>query len=139
MSPASVLAGADVEERQRVWRALSDLYLDTSYRDSVRVAARELARSPYALDELRAILFDEVHPVLARNLCVSAGVWDRFDQDWLAQSIARHRRRARWLRPRGRCQRRYACLLWRLLEPRVAGVRAAASPARSRFDFNLRK
>ena len=137
MIVVNALADADIETRRRVWQVLSDLYLDTSYRNSVRVAARELARSPYALCELQAILFDEVHPVLARNLCATAGVWDRFDQDWLARTIARNRQRPRWLRPRGRCQGRYAVLLWRLLEPRIAGVRAATLPLRSRFDFNL--
>ncbi|MET0225652.1 MAG: hypothetical protein ABW187_04355 [Dokdonella sp.] len=137
MTVASAFDDADIEARRPVWLALSDLYLDTSYRDAVRCAARELARSPYTLRELQAILFDEVHPLLARNLCATAGVWDRFDQVWLAQSIARNRQRPRWLRPRGCCQRRYAVLLWRLLEPRIAGVRAATAPLRSRFDFNL--
>jgi len=139
MTPAHASLGVGIDARRPVWRALSELYLDTSYRNAVRAAARELARSPYPLHELRAILFDEVHPVLARNLCVTAGVWDGFDQDWLAGSIARNLRRPRWLRPRGRCQRRYAISLWCLLEPRVAALRAAASPPGSRFDFNLGK
>ncbi|MFC4819982.1 DUF7079 family protein [Dokdonella ginsengisoli] len=131
--------GEDMQARQAVWSALSDLYLDNSYRDYVRVAARELARSPYTPAELRSILFDEVHPVLARNLCAIVGVWDHFDQAWLAQRILANRRRVPWLRPRGRCQRRYAALLWRLLEPRVAGLRAATAPPRSRYDFNLKE
>ena len=139
MTPANTSFDTGIDTRRPVWRALSELYLDTSYRDAVRAAARELARSPYTPNELRAILFDEVHPVLARNLCATAGVWDGFDQDWLVHSIVRHRQRPRWLRTRGRCQRRYPVLLWRLLEPRVAGLRAATSPPRSRFDFNLGK
>lgn len=125
----------DVEARAPVWLALSDLYLDTSYRDSVRRAAHDLAGSPYTSDQLRAILFDEVHPVVAANLCAPVGVWDRFDQAWLAQVILRNRRRPRWARPRGRCQLRYAILLWRLLAPRIAGLRAATRPPRSYYDF----
>ncbi|HEY0233380.1 MAG TPA: hypothetical protein VGC55_19185 [Dokdonella sp.] len=139
MTAAGAAVDADIEARRPVWLALSDLYLDRSCRDAVRVAARELARSPYSPHELRAILFDEVHPVVARNLGVTAGVWDRFDQDGPARSIARNRQRPRWprwLRPRGRCQRRHAVALWRLLEPRIAGLRAATPPPRSRFDFN---
>jgi len=139
MTAALAARDAAADARRPVWRALSQLYLDASYRDGVRAAARELARSPYSLHELRAILFDEVHPILARNLCATAGVWDGFDQDWLAASIARNRQRPRWLRARGRCQRRHAILLWRLLEPRIAGSRAAASPPRSPYDFNLGK
>jgi hypothetical protein len=139
MTAATTPSDAGIEARRPVWQALSSLYLDTSYRDAVRFAARELARSPYPLHELRAILLDEVHPILARNLCATAGVWDGFDQDWLAESIARNGQRPRWLRARGRCQRRYAVLLWRLLEPRIAALRAATSPSRSHFDFNLGK
>lgn len=119
-------AAADLDARRPVWLALSDLYLDTEYRSFVRVAARELALSTYTPDELRAILFDEVHPILAHNLCVTTGVWERFDQAWLADCILAQQRRPRWLRARGRCLRRYAILLWRLLEPRIERARASA-------------
>ncbi len=117
------LAVADLDARRPVWLALSDLYLDTEYRSFVRVAARELARSAYATGELHAILFDEVHPILAHNLCVTTGVWERFDQAWLAERILAQQQRPRWLRARGLCLRRYALLLWRLLEPRIESAR----------------
>lgn len=118
-------ATEDLEARRAVWSAMSDLYLDTSYRDRVRFAACELAQTPYTPDELRRILFDEVHPILARNLCAPVGVWDRFDQQWLAERILANLRRPHWLRSRGRCQRRYAVLLWRLLASRIARRRSA--------------
>lgn len=123
-------AATDLDARRPVWLALSDLYLDTEHRSFVRVAARDLAVSAYTSGELRTILFDEVHPILAHNLCVTTGVWDRFDQAWLAESILAQQRRPRWLRGRGRCLRRYAVLLWRLLEPRIEYARTmnAASP-----------
>lgn len=120
------LAATDLDARRPVWLALSDLYLDTEYRSFVRVGARELARSTYTADELRTILFDEIHPILANNLCVTTGVWERFDQVWLAECILAQQRRPRWLRARGRCLRRYAILLWRLLEPRIERARAGA-------------
>jgi hypothetical protein len=124
----------DLAARAPVWSALSDLYLDNEYRSFVRAAARELAASPYTLDELRDILMREVHPVLARNLCASVGVWDRFDQDSLGERIVRAQRRARWPRPGAWCARKYARLLWRLLEPRIlrwreAGAEAVRSPS----------
>jgi hypothetical protein len=124
-----ISAEHDLAARRPVWSALSDLYLDTEYRSSVRMAARELAVSPYALDELREILLWEVHPVLAGNICATAGVWNRFDQVWLGECIVRGQRRARWLRPRALCGRRYARLLWRLLEPRIRRWREAGADA----------
>lgn len=45
----------DLIARRSVWPTLSELYLDTDYRDFVRSAARKLAASQYALDELHAI------------------------------------------------------------------------------------
>ncbi|KAB2897329.1 MAG: hypothetical protein F9K31_12000 [Dokdonella sp.] len=116
--------GFDPEARRPVWEALSELYLDVPWRPFVRGAARTLAGSPYSLGELRAILFDEVHPVLVLNLCATAGVWDRFDQAWLEQRILTNR--ARWWRPWPCCGRRYARLLWRVLAPRIERERAAA-------------
>ena len=115
-------ADQDIEARRPVWSALSDLYLDTDYRTFVRSAARELAATPYSLDDLHAILLREVHPVLARNLCATAGVWDRFDQAWLAERILATTRRPPWW-PHATCGRRYAAHLWRLLEPRIRRAR----------------
>jgi len=114
-----------LDARRRVWEALSELYLDVDYRDFVRSAACTLAASPYTLDELRSILRDEVHPVLATNLCVSAGVWESFDQAWLGRAILRNRRRG-WWRARAWCSRRVQRHLWDLLEPRIRRQRAAA-------------
>jgi ParB-like chromosome segregation protein Spo0J len=119
----------DLAARRPVWQAFSELYLDTGYRSLVRAAARELALSRYTTDELRAILFDEVHPALHANLYATAGVWDGFDQAWVAERILRNRRRPRWLRARGSCGRRYARHLWRLLAPRVAAARVPTGRA----------
>lgn len=118
-------AAEDLERRRPVWSALSNLYLDSSYPGEVRFVARQLAASAYAIEELRQILFDEVHPVLCGNLLAPVGVWDCFDQDELERRILLNRRRPRWLRARGRCLRRYALLQWRLLEPRIDKLRKA--------------
>ncbi|HKE46922.1 MAG TPA: hypothetical protein VKB52_02575 [Rhodanobacteraceae bacterium] len=115
-------AAQDIEARRAAWSALSDLYLDTDNRAFVRGAARELAATSYSLDDLHAILLREVHPALARNLCATAGVWDRFDQAWLAERILAIARRPAWW-PRAPCGRRYAAHLWRLLEPRIRRAR----------------
>ena len=116
----------DGSERVRAWAALSDLYLDAPYRPHVRAAARTLAATRYTADELRTMLFEDVHPVVCANLCASAGVWDAFEPCWLAARVAANRRRPALLRARGRCARGYAELMWRLLAPRIAGARDAA-------------
>jgi hypothetical protein len=124
-------AAQDLAARTPVWSALSDFYLDTSPRSFVRSAARTLAASPYSLGELHDILLREVHPVLARNLCATAGVWDGFDIDWLARRIVRGQRRAHWARPRAWCGRRYADGVWRLLAPRIGRFRESVPPERA--------
>jgi len=117
--------------REPVWRALSDLYLDAPVRPHVRAAAAALAPTRYSAHELHAILLDEVHPAVCANLCATAGVWDAFDMQWLAETILAQQRKPRWLRARGRCTRRHAEFLWRLLGPRVASARATAPPPTS--------
>jgi len=113
--------------REPVWRALSDLYLDAPVRPHVRAAAAALAPTRYSAHELRAILLDEVHPAVCANLCATAGVWDAFDMRWLAETILAQQGKPRWMRARGRCTRRHAEFLWRLLAPRIARARAAST------------
>ena len=88
----------DLPNRRPVWEALSDLFLDTELSDPIREGlARDLAASPYALDELHAILRDEVYPVCKTNLLSVAGNWSGFDLDWLeARILARRPVRWRW-------------------------------------------
>jgi hypothetical protein len=83
------------DPRERVWIALSDLYLDADVDDVIAPCARVLAQSPFSRDELHAILFDEVHPVLVVNLLSVAGEWAGFDAAWLCARI-RERRMAWW-------------------------------------------
>ena len=64
----------ELEIRRPIWIALSELYLDTEP-DWARVAGI-CARSPFAIPGLPRILFDEVHPVVHRNLWSTVGVWD---------------------------------------------------------------
>ncbi|MEP6729933.1 MAG: hypothetical protein ABJE10_04800 [bacterium] len=48
-----------------------------------------LAKSPYTLDELEAILADEVYRVCRSNLAQVAGEWVGFDVEWLEERICR--------------------------------------------------
>lgn len=70
--------------RLAVWRALSELYLDTELdARNFDAIARSLAATGFATIEIRDILWREVHPVLSANLRSVAGVWDGWPDDWL--------------------------------------------------------
>ncbi len=91
-------AASDLVNRKPVWLTLSALFLDTEQTPAMRGAdAQRLARSPYTLEDLRAILAEEVHPACVFNLLSPAGEWAGFDEDWLEQRIlARSRAVLRW-------------------------------------------
>ena len=80
--------------------------------------------NPPTLDELRRILFDEVHPAVRGNLMVSAGVWSGFDADWLCARIAERRQRPRWLRLPSVILAAAARASWAELESRIVRLRA---------------
>ncbi|MGV3533411.1 MAG: DUF7079 family protein [Chthoniobacteraceae bacterium] len=77
----------DLEHRQPVWQALSDMYLDCDVSASHNERVEVLAASPYSLEELEQILVDEVHPVCSWNLCKIADEWAGFDPEWLRNEI----------------------------------------------------
>ena len=99
-SSAVLPAPSDLACRRPVWLALSDLFLDTDVQLLQAHNTRLLAGSAYSLDELDAILRDEVHPACAFNLCVVAGEWAGFEADWLERRILRGGPppRSRWRR-----------------------------------------
>jgi hypothetical protein len=107
----------ELQLRRPLWVALSDLYLDTE--PEWERLARLCARSPFSLAELQRILFDEVHPVVHRNLWAVAGVWQGFDEDWLVASILSRKRRPFFRIPWPE-EWRYP---WRQLKPLVAAER----------------
>lgn len=86
------------DPREAAWVALAELYLDTDIADRLPAIAHELAATPFDLDSLERILWDEVHPALRANLASVAGEWAGFERSWLLQRIERVRRRPRLLR-----------------------------------------
>ena len=117
----------DLSVRRQIWASLSELYLDTETTGSLPGIARTLAESDYSLSELRAILFDEVDPVLRANMRLPAGVWDGFDQEWLAGRILQRMERPAWGRLTTWFRSRTATSVWRELAPLVERQRADAS------------
>lgn len=106
-----------IERRRPLWIALSDLYLDTD--PEWERIAHACAMSDFPVHELQRILYDEVHPVVHRNLWSPAGEWQGFDEEWLVQSILS--RQGRWrVRLPWPEARRYP---WRRLRPLIVAER----------------
>ena len=79
-------------ERRPVWNALSTLFLDTDTSLDRQWRAQRLAESAYSLEELEAILLDEVYPACAINFLSVAGEWAGFDAEWLEGRIRKQLR-----------------------------------------------
>ena len=114
--------------RERVWIALSDLYLDTDTDPFVEPCARVMAASPFSRQELRRIALDEVHPALASNLLPIAGVWDGFDTVWLCTQL-RQPGHGWWapFNPMRYYLRREFRARWQQLDAIIAAIRASES------------
>lgn len=78
---------SQLEERRPVWEALSMMYLDTDVSLSHAWRVQVLSASPYSLEEMDAILRDEIHPICFSNLLQPAGEWAGFDPNRLEQAI----------------------------------------------------
>ena len=82
------LSQNDIQLRRPVWRALSELWLDTELtEDDIRHIAGVMVDSGYTLGELRVICDSEIAPVVYKNLLTPVGVWSGFDEEWLSQQI----------------------------------------------------
>ncbi|MBB1362544.1 hypothetical protein H5125_10310 [Shewanella sp. SR44-4] len=76
------------EDRLKIWRALSDLFLDTEIEDYVfKNIARTVSECGLSLSEAEEILWYEVYPVLEGNLRSVAGVWEGWSDSWLVQNL----------------------------------------------------
>ena len=91
-SPVNATLGAMSQPPEKIdlWHAMSDLYLDEEMTTGgyLHIADR-LASSSMSLDELDAVLFNEVHPVLCWNLKAVAGHWGDFGKEWVAEQITK--------------------------------------------------
>jgi len=85
-------AAEDLAARQPVWEALSDMFLDTDTSLLRKWRVAQLAQSPYSIEQLEAILIEEVYPVCKYNLSLAAGEWAGFDSEWLRDAILRRLR-----------------------------------------------
>ena len=73
-----------LQKRQPIWAALSDLWLDTELTDlDLERIARVMADSGFSIEALREIYLIEIAPVVSPNLLSIADVWTGFDERWL--------------------------------------------------------
>ena len=83
------LSDSEIQEREPVWAAFSDLFLDTDVTLSYDYIVRECSKSDYSIEELNRILLEEVAPVVSSNLLSPAGEWSGFDEQWLSEEISK--------------------------------------------------
>ena len=82
------LSPKQIEARLPVWRALSDLFLDTALQDyNYKYVADVVFESDFEPAEMQCILWKEVFPALADNLRIATGEWGAFEESWLQQRI----------------------------------------------------
>lgn len=77
------MSTSDQQRRERLWIALSDLFLDTETRWFLPYAAARAVEDGFRWSEVRQILEYELTPVLGSNLLDIAGEWAGFPEDWL--------------------------------------------------------
>ena len=77
-----------ISVRIKIWRALSDLFLDTEIDDiTYKYIAKTIQESELSLSEIENILWYEVYPVLESNLRSVAGVWEGWSDEWLLDHL----------------------------------------------------
>lgn len=99
------------------------IFMDTDPACHLDEIVEACAASPYALDELEEILFQEVLPALRLNLLNVAGEWRGYAPDGLAQWVlSKHRFGKR----RPFLMRRYTKEWWGTIRPNVERRRSRA-------------
>jgi hypothetical protein len=113
----------DLAQRQVVWDAMHVLWLDTDT-DAfhLEAAARTCAATDYAIEDIELIYWNEVYPVMRRNLWSVAGEWTPLRPEALYAENLKHHRFGKhiWFRS----FRRVSCENWEKLAAKVTALRA---------------
>jgi len=79
------------KNRQRLWKAMSEFYLDTELQNyDYRSIVEVLLESNKSIKELMEIDKYEVFPVLKYNLISVSGTWAAFDMNWLFEECTKN-------------------------------------------------
>jgi len=88
------LSKEEILVRAPLWEAMSTLWLDTELQDyDFDYIARTMIESGYSPEQLEQIFTTEVAPICGWNMYSVAGVWDGFDEEWLAEEILKNIRK----------------------------------------------
>ncbi len=86
----------EIETLKPIWEAISRLWLDTELDSGdLLEIARILKKSGLSSHDLQQIYLFDVAPAVFMNLYVTAGAWNGFDQNWLADKIIK-RKNSKW-------------------------------------------
>ena len=89
---------AEIERRFPVWRAFTDLFLDTDPTLSHTYIRRVMDEAPYTRDQLWLILWLEVTPAFSFNLSLVTGEWAGWPDNHIRSTILRQQTRPPWLK-----------------------------------------
>lgn len=78
---------ASYTPREQVCIVLSDLFLDTDVSDSYANILARMEESGLSDSQIKAILINEVAPVVGFNMFSPSGAWTKFDPAWLLARI----------------------------------------------------
>ena len=106
MSDGQSTATTAGDPRRVAALAISELFLDTELDERDFARLRDALRgSRLSIRDLDEIYYDQVAPILHRNLNSPAGEWSGFDPDWLEREIRRQASRRPGLGPLARLRR----------------------------------
>lgn len=88
----------EIERRAPVWRALSDLFLDTELDESdFSMIAEKIRAAGFTADQAEEVLRRDVAPVFWGNLVQVAGEWTPWSEAQVREMVCdRHRSRSRF-------------------------------------------
>lgn len=94
-----MLGAEEIERRAPVWRALSDLFLDTELDEAdFAIIAETIRAAGLSADQAEEILRREVAPVFWMNLIQVAGEWTPWSESQARDLVCEHlRSRPRYL------------------------------------------
>lgn len=108
----------DLANRVPIWDAMQMLFMDTDPEDWLQHIADVCAASAYSMEELEAILFNEVLPACRSNLFIlPGGEWRGFAPEALQQMVLQ---KHRFGRRKPLLLRHYTAEFWRELKPMIA-------------------
>ena len=88
-----MLGAEEIERRAPVWRALSDLFLDTELDEAdIAIIAETIRAAGFSADQAEEILRRDVAPVFWMNLIQVAGEWTPWSESQVRDLVCEHLR-----------------------------------------------